>query len=226
MDYYLVTKRTIFRNMTDKEIDEAVSALRTDEIAYEKGDMILASGSVTSSMGLVLSGTVIIECRDYLGNLITTKNLKEGTYFAESQAFLQNEPVMADVIAGEDCRILFLRLGDLHDLHRYTRSWTPKLLLNLMFLGAQKQIFLAEQITHTLPKTIRSRVMAYLLSVSEKEGSTVVDIPMDRQEMADYLRVERTALSKELGRMQKDGLIRMQKNHFELLVEMPQKTEI
>lgn len=76
---------------------------------------------------------------------------------------------------------------------------------------------LAGRSFHTAPKSIRGRVLSYLNTVSIQARSTEFDIPFDRQQLADYLNVERTALSKELGKMRADGLLRCRRNHFVLL---------
>ena len=86
----------------------------------------------------------------------------------------------------------------------------------MLTISMRKNLMLSGRSFHTSPKTIRGRVMAYLSSMSLQAGSDEFDIPFDRQQLADYLNVERTALSKELGRMQKEELITVRKNHFRL----------
>jgi CRP-like cAMP-binding protein len=89
-----------------------------------------------------------------------------------------------------------------------------KYIANLLTISAHKNLILSGRSFHIAPKTIRGRVMAYLNSVSLQKNSREFDIPFDRQQLADYLNLERSALSKELGKMQRDGLISCRKNHF------------
>ena len=96
-------------------------------------------------------------------------------------------------------------------------AWHIKLLTNLLTVAARKNLILSGRSFHTAPKTIRGRVLAYLNSVSLQKKNTEFDIPFDRQQLADYLNLERTALSKELGKMQREGLIECRKNHFRLI---------
>ena len=93
-------------------------------------------------------------------------------------------------------------------------AWATKITANVLMISALKNLHLSGRSFHTAPKTVRGRVMAYLNTVSLQTQSTEFDIPFDRQQFADYLNVERTALSKELGKMQNDGLIKVKKNHF------------
>ncbi|MCR5145538.1 MAG: Crp/Fnr family transcriptional regulator, partial [Lachnospiraceae bacterium] len=177
----------------------------------------LCAGDITDSLGLVLSGSVTIESNDMWGNKTILSNVGEGGFFAETYALLENEPLLVDVRANENCRILFFKVGSLKKLKSNMNLWSFKLISNILMISANKNLHLSGRSFHTSPKTIRGRVMAYLNSVSLKKGNNEFDIPFDRQQLADYLNLDRSALSKELGKMKKDGLIEVRKNHFKLL---------
>lgn len=169
---------------------------------------------------MVLEGSVTIESNDIWGNRTILSHIGKGQYFAETYSLLQNEPMLVDVTANEDCRILFLKIGSLNALREDPATWKNKLTVNLLAISANKNLHLSGRSFHTSPKTIRGRVMSYLNAVALQKKSNEFDIPFDRQQFADYLNLERTALSKELGKMQKDGLIRFRKNRFKLLVSI------
>ena len=95
--------------------------------------------------------------------------------------------------------------------------WVNKLIFNLLQISAHKNLTLSLRSFHTAPKTVRGRIMAYLNSVSLQNHSAEFDIPFNRQQMADYLSLDRTALSKELGRMRNEGVILFRKNHFKIM---------
>ena len=216
-DNYMLKENIIFNGMSPDEIDQALSELCAIEKAYEKNSLILRAGDTTDSLGLVLSGSVTIESNDMWGNRTILSNVGEGGFFAETYALLENEPLLVDVMANENCRILFFKVGSLKKLKSNMNLWSFKLISNLLMISASKNLLLSGRSFHTSPKTIRGRVMVYLSSVSLKKGSNEFDIPFDRQQLADYLNLERSALSKELGKMKKDGLIEVRKNHFKLL---------
>jgi len=207
----------IFNGMTPDEINQALNELCAIEKAYKKNSFILRAGDITESLGLVLSGSVTIESNDMWGNRTILSNVGEGGFFAETYALLENEPLLVDVRANENCQILFFKVGSLKKLKSNMNLWSFKLISNLLMISANKNLHLSGRSFHTSPKTIRGRVMAYLNSVSLKKGSNEFDIPFDRQQLADYLNLERSALSKELGKMKKDGLIEVRKNHFKLM---------
>lgn len=182
--------------------------------AFKKVKRILIAGTITERMGLVLEGSVTIESNDAWGNRTIISHVGQGQVFAETYALLENEPMLVDVTASEDCRVFFLRSGRIQSLKNSLEPWALKYITNLLTISMHKNLILSGRSFHTAPKTIRGRVMAYLNSVSLQKHSREFDIPFDRQQLADYLNLERSALSKELGKMQKDKLIFCKKNHF------------
>ncbi|MBR6707521.1 MAG: Crp/Fnr family transcriptional regulator [Clostridia bacterium] len=217
MDTLQLRKAMLFREMTETEIADAFRILEAHEKRYEKGETILTAGSITERMGLVLEGSVTIESNDAWGNRTIISRVEKGQVFAETYALLENEPMLVDVTANEDCRVLFLRSGRIQSLKSSLKPWALKYITNLLTISTHKNLILSGRSFHTAPKSIRGRVMAYLNSVSLQKHSREFDIPFDRQQLADYLNLERSALSKELGKMQRDGLIACRKNHFLIL---------
>ncbi len=214
MDLQALNEVMIFRGMDTEEIQTALQRLQAEEKPYAKGETILHAGNVTEKMGIVLRGSVLIENNDLWGNRTILSHVGEGQFFAETYALLQKEPMLVDVVANEACRVLFLYIGHL-DGNAFSReSWLGKLITNLLTISAHKNLALSERSVHTSPKTIRGRVMAYVNSAALRKHSREFDIPFDRQQLADYLNLERSALSKELGKMQREGILAVRKNHF------------
>lgn len=218
MDITQIQTTVLFRGMSTAETNDALNALSAREKSYRKGDVLLLAGDTTDEIGLVLEGSVTVESNDIWGNCTVLSLIEPGGFFAETYAYLSNEPLLVDVTANENCRILFLRIGSVQNLSAEdTSSWQKKLISNLLTISFHKNLILSGRSFHTAPKTVRGRLMSYLNAVSLKQGSTEFDIPYNRQQLADYLNVERTALSKELSKMQKDGILITKKNHFKLL---------
>lgn len=214
MDTRQLQQSMLFRGMTELEITKALQVLEAHEKSFRKGETLLIAGTITERMGLVLEGSVTIESNDAWGNRTIISHVGQGQVFAETYALLENEPMLVDVTASEDCRVFFLRSGRIQSLKNSLEPWALKYITNLLTISMHKNLILSGRSFHTAPKTIRGRVMAYLNSVSLQKHSREFDIPFDRQQLADYLNLERSALSKELGKMQKDKLIFCKKNHF------------
>ncbi len=217
MNKAFLQKTMLFRGMSPEEIKQALSVMQAQEKKFQKGEAIMLSGNTTHRMGMVLEGSVTIESNDIWGNRTILSHVGKGQFFAESYALLKNEPLLVDVTANEDCEILFLQVDKMEQLNHSAEPWALKYLANLLTISAHKNLTLSGRSFHTAPKSARGRVMAYLNSVSLQKHSWEFDIPFDRQQLADYLNLERTALSKELGRMRNEGIISVRKNHFVII---------
>lgn len=217
MDLKAIRDNMLFRGMTEAELSDCVAALSAWERQYPRGSLILRAGESTDCMGIVLAGSVTIESNDVWGGCTVLSHVGQGGFFAETYALLREEAMLVDVRANEASRILFLNLGGLAVTAPTPAPWKHKLTARLLLISAHKNLALTGRSFHTAPKTIRGRVLSYLNAVSLQQHAAAFDIPFDRQQLADYLNVERTALSKELGKMRAEGLIRCRRNHFEIL---------
>lgn len=217
MNYEALQNNRLFLDMNALEINTALYVLNARYQTFEKGEIILHAGGQTDCVCLVISGSVTIENNDMWGNRTILNIVDSDDFFAETYAILKDETMMVDAVANEQCAIMFLRIGGLFGSGFEGQPWSNKLVRNLLTISANKNLILSGRSFHISPKTARGRIMAYLNSVSLKKHSKVFDIPFDRQQMADYLNLERTALSKELSRMKREKIIDFKKNHFEIL---------
>ncbi len=207
----------LFEGMSESEVREALCLLDSQEKSYTKGEAVLHAGSCTKQIGLVLQGSVTVESNDLWGNRTILGLAGSGELFAESYALLAREPLMVDVIANEPSQILFLTIAKVLNDSIGPKIWQSRMIRNLLRISAQKNLLLSERSFHISQKSVRARIMAYLNSVSLKKGSLEFTIPFDRQQLADYLNLDRTAVSKELGHMQREGILEFKKNHFRLI---------
>ena len=171
-------------------------------------------GDPISSLGVLLQGKLSIEHDDLWGNKTILSMITPGNIFAETYACVPGEPLMVNIVAIEDSRILCLNM--LHLLTTCERSCPHhnKLIRNLLAILAQKNLHLSRRSFHTAAKTIRARLLSYLSYEASRQGSLSFDIPFNRQQLADYLNLDRSALSNELSKMQKEQIIICHRNHF------------
>ena len=191
--------------------------LRTNR--YGKGEVIFGAESVVTDIGLVLSGSVRIEYTDLWGNKSFLGIIPAGGVFAESYACIPDEPMMVDAVANEECSIMFISVPKLFMPCPACKNQN-RLIQNLVVISAGKNLQLSRRSMHTSPKTIRGRLFSYFSQMVSAQGSNKIIIPFDRQQLADYLNLDRSALSKELGKMRKDGLIAYHKNIFEIKMDI------
>ena len=206
----------LFNNMNENEIDESLKFFNARKTNYDKDNIIFHAGEKTKTLGVVLSGSVTVESNDLWGNLTILTIIKKGGIFAETYALL-NETLLVDAVANEKSEIILLNVGNLNSFVDFENTWINKFILNLLSVSARKNLILSAKNFDTSAKSIRKRVMSYLNAESIKKHSRSFDIPFNRHQFADYLNVERTALSKELGKMKRENLIDYHKNHFQIL---------
>lgn len=214
MDISVLSGSALFRGFDETEVNTLLGSLNAREKRFKKGAMIFHSGDVISTLCFVIAGSVTIESNDMWGNRTILNLVSKGQFFAESYALLPNEPMLVDVCANEDCTIVYL---DMKFVGRLDESMRVRLLANLLTITTRKNLHLSSRSFHTAPRQVRGRIMAYLNTISVQKHSREFDIPFDRQQLADYLNVERSVLSNELSKMQRDGLIRCRKNHFKIV---------
>ena len=217
MDYKLLENAPLFKDVPPEEINVMLQCLGTEERDYDKGETIFHAGDVIHNIGLVLTGRVQIENDDVWGNKSVMESVGPGFAFAESYACLPGEPLMVSAIAAEPSHILFLDTGRVLTTCPSACTHHNRLIHNLLYIMAKKNLMLTRKIDHMGQRSIREKVMAYLSFESEKQKKKTFGIPFNRQQLADYLAVDRSALSAELSRMKKDGLIEFEKNLFTLL---------
>lgn len=223
MDVNFLSKTLLFRGISEEDIENMLHELGAKQQHFQKGEIIFRAGDVVQSLGLVLSGSVNIENDDVWGNKSILDNIAPGQVFAETYACVPGEPMMVSVVASEAAGVLFLNVG--RGLEQEIgnpsekRHYYGRLIQNLLIISAQKNLNLSRRIFHTTSKSIRGRLLSYLSYQATRQGSFQFAIPFNRQQLADYLSVDRSAMSNELSKMQKEGLVTVNRNYFILNVE-------
>lgn len=203
----------LFQGLKEDEITSLLSCLNAERRSYKKGEVILSEGSVTENVGVVLSGMVMISSCDIWGNNSVLGNAAPGSVFAEVYACIPGQPMLVTVSAMEETSILFMNVGCILILCTNACPFHAKLARNLLTVCAHKNLQLSQRIQHTSSKSIRGRLMSYFSECVKRAGSNSFLIPYNRQQLADYLNVDRSTMCSELSKMQKDGIIQYEKNH-------------
>lgn len=207
----------LFQGISEREIHLMLDCLQTEEKYYKKDEMILHMGDMVSSLGMVISGSVLIENDDIWGNRSILDQIGPGQIFAETYACMAGEKLMVNVTAATDAKVLFFNIERVIETCPQSCQFHGRLIKNLLAISAQKNLSLSRRIFHTSPKTIRGKLLSYLSDQALIYGRSEFDILYNRQQLADYLGVDRSAMSNELSKMQKDGIIEVKRNHFKML---------
>lgn len=214
MNLVMISQTLLFRGTTPQEADAMLNCLGAYTRSYTKGEMICRTGEPFNTMAMVLSGGVTIESDDVWGNRSILSHVGAGEVFAETYACLPGQPLLVNAVASESSEILFMEMGKLLTLCPGGCSYHNRLIQNLLTLTARKNLTLSRRILHTSAKSIRGRLLSYFSEQALLQGGYRFSIPFNRQQLADYLGVDRSALSNELSKMKREGLIAYEKNTF------------
>lgn len=209
-----LAKVELFAGIKEEDIESLLQCLGAVERFYKKGETIMQEGKLTESIGVVLEGCALIEHYNVWGDNTIMGYAMPGNIFAEAYACIPNEPLMITVTAAEASRILFLNVGKILTTCSNTCIFHRKLIRNLLSVCAQKNLNLSKKIMYTSSKSIRGRLLEYFSDCIKKEGKNQFEIPFNRQQLADYLNVDRSAMCNELSKMQKEDIISYQKRYF------------
>ncbi len=216
IDETFLTDSLLFQGLKKEELSTVLTCLSSFKKTYKKGEIIFHIGDPIKDIGIILCGSIYLENIDVWGNITLLEHLKAGQVFAEAYACALSEPSMVNVIAASNCEILFLNVA--RTLKTCPNSCThhSRIIQNLLTICAKKNLNLSRRIFHITPKSIRAKVLSYLSFQAMELGKYEFKIPFNRQQLADYLGVDRSALSNELSKMQKEGIISFEKNYFRL----------
>lgn len=220
MNEMFLTNTSLFHGIRKEEITHLLSCLDAHEQSYEKNETILRAGSTIQELGLVESGSVNIIVNFYWGTSRIFGHASQGEIFGENYAAIPGRELLCDVVACEPSTILFINLNKLLTTCQKGCAFHNRLIHNLLSIQAKKSLNLSQRMMHTAPRSLREKLLSYLSEQAMIHGSAHFVIPFDRQQLADYLGVDRSAMSAELSKMKKDGLISCRKNEF-ILHEMP-----
>ena len=163
------------------------------------------------------SRPVRLETEDSRGNRSILASFGPGQSFAEVYACEPDLAFDINVVAAEDATVLFLDIGRVTTMCPSSCAFHARLIRNLLGIVAKRTHALTRKIEHTTKRTTRAKLLSYLSDQAEAAHASRFVIPFDRQELADYLSVDRSAMCAELSRMKRDGLIDYNRNQFEIV---------
>ena len=213
----ILSKCPLFDGIGREDLLRMLTCLGARVAHFDKKYTVFAEGSSAKYIGIVLTGSVQIVYVDYFGNRSILGVASPSEMFAEDFAAAEMSALPVSVIADEPSDVMLIDCSHiLHTCHNNC-GFHQQLIFNLMKGLAKKSLRLHQRTEVTSKRTTREKLLAYLAIEAQKAGRHSFDIPFDRQELADYLEVDRSGLSAEIGRLKKEGILDSHKNHFVLL---------
>ncbi len=202
--------------MNEREIEAILKCLTVQIKEYEKGSVIFQAGEIVSEIGIVINGSVHIIREDYWGNRDLIARVGENEVFGETYACIPQLEIPIYVIAAQKTEVLFLNLKKVLRTCSSSCEFHNYLIQNMLMVLAEKNLQMTNKIDIVTKRTTRSKLMTYLSKQAEQNHASEFIIPLTRQQLADYLGVDRSAMTVELQKLQKDGFVEFNKNKFQL----------
>lgn len=214
----IIRSSTLFSGISEEELTAMLTCLETKTESFPKDTFLLRAGDTAESIGLVLSGSVLIVQEDIWGNRNILSKAGAGQTFAAAYACAPGSLLNVSVLAETPVTAMFLNVKRVLNVCPSACEHHSRIIRNLLGELAEKNLRFGEKLTHMGQRTTRAKLMSYFSAEAQRLGTYEFDIPFSRQQLADYLAVERSGLSQELGKMRGEGLLDFHKSHFVLNV--------
>ena len=214
----VIRSAQLFSGISEEELSTVLSCLHAEQKDFSKEAFVLRAGDAADSIGLVLSGSVLIIQEDIWGNRNILSKAGPGQTFAAAYACAPGSVLNVSVVAETSVSVMFLNVKRVLTVCPSACAHHNRIVRNLLGELAEKNLRFGEKLAHMGQRTTRAKLMSYFSAEAQRLGKYEFDIPFSRQQLADYLAVERSGLSLELGKMKKDGLLDFHKSHFVLKV--------
>ncbi len=206
----------LFEGIASADIPVLLECLAVRVVAVEKNQTIFWEGDVAAEMGIVLEGAVQVVRNDYYGNRAIVAQVEPGGLFAEAFACAGTPVYPVSVVAASSGSVMILNCQRIMSVCSSACAFHSRLVKNLLAVVATKTLQLNQKLELLSRRSIRERLMSYLMACAKQSASPEFTIPYDRQQLADYLCVERSALSSEIGKLQKEGVLESRRKWFSL----------
>jgi len=216
--YIQILKRTqMFAGVGDEEITSMLSCLGARLKSYKKGEYVLRQGEHLSDIVVLADGKLHIQKDDYWGNRSILGQISVGEMFGEAYVAPESGALLNDVVAIEDSAVIFFDVKRIITTCPTACRFHAMVVQNLFFAISEKNRRLVQKLGHMSKRTTREKLISYLSEQAKGQNSARFTIPFNRQQLADFLSVDRSAMSNELCKMRDEGLLEFDKNQFKLL---------
>jgi len=216
--YISVLKRTqLFAGVGDEEIASMLSCLGARLYTYKKGEYVFRQGEHLNDIIVLVNGNLHIQKDDYWGNRSILSQIAVGDMFGEAYVAPESGALLNDVVAVEDSEVIFFDVRRIITTCSSACRFHAMVVQNMFFAISEKNRKLVQKLGHMSKRSTREKLISYLSEEAKRYNSASFTIPFNRQQLADFLSVDRSAMSNELCKMRDEGLLEFEKNQFRLL---------
>lgn len=216
--YIEILKRTqLFSGVSDTEISAMLNCLQAKLLTFQKGDYVFREGERIDNITVLVKGKLLVQHDDFWGNRNIVNIIRVGEMFGEAYVAPESGSLLNDVIAEEDSAVIFFDVRRILTVCSTACRFHSMVIQNLFFAISEKNRKLVQKIGHMSKRSTRAKLLSYLSEEAKRQNSSHFTIPFTRQQLADFLCVDRSAMSNELCKMRDEGLLQFAKNQFILL---------
>ena len=216
--YISILKKTkLFAGVAEDEIGTMLSCLDARLHEYKKGEYVLRQGEHLNRITVVVTGELHVQRDDYWGNRAIVNRIGVGEMFGEAYIAPESGAILNDVVAVEDSTVICFDVRRIITVCSSACRFHSMVVQNLFFAVSEKNRTLVQKLGHISRRTTREKLISYLSEEAKRQNSPSFAIPFNRQQLADFLSVDRSAMSNELCKMRDEGLLTFEKNQFHLL---------
>ena len=207
----------LFSGVEEADIASLLTCLGARFKSCKKGEYLLREGEGMSDIFILVEGKLHVQKDDYWGNRSILSVISVGDMFGEAYAAPESGALLNDVVATEDSAVILFDVKRILTTCSSSCRFHNITLQNMFFAVSEKNRGLVRKLSHMSERTTRAKLISYLSEQAKRQGSSVFTVPFNRQQMADYLCVDRSAMSNELCKMRDEGMLKFEKSRFELL---------
>ena len=205
--YLPILKNTkLFAGVIEKEVELMFSCLNARLCSYKKDEYVLRQGEHVNQIGVLVDGSLNVQNEDYWGNRSIIRQISIGDMFGESFISPDSGALLNDVVATSNSAVIFFDANRVITTCPSSCRFHAAVVQNMFFHISQENKKLVQKISHMSKRSTREKLLSYLSEEAKRQSSSSFFIPFNRQELADFLSVDRSAMSNELSKMRDDGI--------------------
>ena len=213
----ILKKSRLFAGVGEVDIEAMLDCLSAKLRGYKKGEYVLREGEHIDNVMILASGSLNIQKDDFWGNRSIVNHISAGEMFGKAYIAPESGPILNDVIALEDSVVMFFDFRKILTVCSSACKFHTTVIQNLFFSISEKNRQLVQKLGHMSKRTTRDKLISYLSEQAKRSGSSTFSIPFNRQQLADFLCVDRSAMSNELCKLRDEGLLTFERSRFTLI---------
>lgn len=213
----LLRQAKLFSGVGDEDISAMLDCMQSNTVSYKKSEYVYRQGEHIDNIAILVKGKLLIQRDDFWGNRTIINSVSPGEIFGEAYVAPESGSILNDVVAETDCEIIFINISRMLNVCSNSCRFHSTVIQNLFFAISEKNRNLVQKMVHISKRSTRAKLISYLSDEAKKNNSNSFTIPFNRQQLADFLSVDRSAMSNELCKMRDEGMLEFNRSHFTLL---------